>query len=315
MDLGIVFQSIFLIALLIFLGSIVARFYVFNEDTKKMYITLITNVAMPSIILSSIFSVEIDQKMVKTLGLIFVFSIIINLIGLLIGFLATIIFKKYTARSIEVAILSAFGNTGFIGIPLCAVLFGPEGALYAAIFDAGVDFTIWTFGVYFLQQEKRFSFGLLKSMVNLPLIAIVLGLLIAVSGIQVPILVTEFTGTLAALAVPLAMFYIGATVNTIRSARVRISYFEVMVPVFIKLVLLPLIVVFIINVNNLKGLLINVIIIQSMMPALTLSSVLFAKYSRDYKMGALVTIVSTIASLLIIPVMLYFINEYLIHLS
>lgn len=73
MDLGIVFQSIFLIALLILLGAIVAKYYVFNDDTKRMYITLITNIVMPSIILSSIFRVEISSQTMKTLVIVFTF--------------------------------------------------------------------------------------------------------------------------------------------------------------------------------------------------------------------------------------------------
>lgn len=62
MDLGIVFQSIFLIALLILLGAIVAKYYVFNDDTKRMYITLITNIAMPSIIYLVFFELRLVVK-------------------------------------------------------------------------------------------------------------------------------------------------------------------------------------------------------------------------------------------------------------
>lgn len=311
MEIGVVFQSVSIIALLILLGAIVARFYPFTNDTRKMYITLITNVAMPSIILSSIFQVEFTNSMLKMMGVVFALSIAINLIGLFFGFLASVLFKQYSERRIEVAILSAFGNTGFIGIPLCAVLFGPEGALYAAIFDAGVDFTIWTVGVYLLQTKKRFSLGKLKGMINIPLMAIIIGLLVAITGIHVPVLISEMTSSLAAFAVPLAMFYIGAVVMNFQRSSVNITYFEVMIPVIVKLILLPLTVVVIVKLFPIDELLMYVIVIQSMMPALTLSSVLFAKYKRDEKMGALVTIVSTVASLLIIPLILYFMDGFI----
>lgn len=231
-----------------------------------------------------------------------------------LGFLATIFFKKYSHRRIEVAILSAFGNTGFIGIPLCAVLFGPEGALYAAIFDAGVDFTIWTVGVYLMQKKKRFDLRMLTGMVNLPLVAIVVGLIVAAFGVKVPVIISELTGSLAAFAVPLAMFYIGATLNYFQRSKVKITYFEVTIPVIVKLILLPFIVVIMMNSTRLDELIVYILVIQSMMPALTLSSVLFVKYSRDDTMGALVTIVCTIASLLVILLMLYVINSFLIKI-
>lgn len=87
-----------------------------------------------------------------------------------------------------------------------------------------------------------------------------------------------------------------------------------MIPVIVKLILLPFIVVIMMNLTRLDELIVYVLVIQSMMPALTLSSVLFAKSSRDDTMGALVTVVCTIASLLVIPLMLYVINSFLIKI-
>lgn len=304
MEITAVIHSISLIAILIVLGSFIARTYPFNQDTRQMFITLITNIAMPAIILSSIFSVEINNETFKILIIIFILSIIINLAGLLLGYLSTLIFKHHSNKKTEIAILSAFGNTGFIGIPLCAVLFGPEGALYAAIFDAGVDFTIWTVGVYLLQDEKKFSLKLLKGIINIPLVAIITGLIIAAVGIKVPTIMIDLTDILAAFAVPLAMFFIGAIVSNFQRGEVRMSNFEVITPIFIKLILLPFIVIFFVKNSNLSALMSDIVIIQSMMPALTLSSVLFAKYSKDDKMGAFITILSTFASLLVIPLIL-----------
>jgi len=307
MDIAVVYHSIFLIALLITLGAITAREYKLNNDTRQMYMTLIIKVAMPSIILSSIFKVDIDSKIFKTLALIFFISILINLLGLLMGFIISILFKLHHKR-IEIAILSAFGNTGFIGIPLCAVLFGPEGALYAAIFDAGVDFTIWTLGVFIIQRNKTFNLQTLKGMINIPLLAIIIGLSIAFLNISVPEIVIDLSDSLAAFAVPLAMFYIGATMSQYKSFSKSISYIELIIPVLVKLILLPLLVVTLVLFSTLNELTSYVIIVQSMMPALTLSSILFAKHSRDENFGAFVTVISTIISLLTIPGILFFID-------
>lgn len=310
MEISAVFHSISLIAILIIIGAIAARFFLFNNDSKQLFIILITNVGMPAIILSSIFNVEIDSNKFKTMMLIFLASIIINLVGLTLGFLATHIFKRNSKRKVEVAILSAFGNTGFIGIPLCAVLFGSEGALYAAIFDAGVDFTIWTVGVYFLQKERSFNIKLLKGMINIPLLAIIIGLIIAAIGIEMPVIIIDLADMLAAFAVPLAMFFIGAIVSNFQQSHMNITYFEIVIPIAIKLIVLPIIVILTLINTTLPELIIYILIIQSLMPALTLSSILFAKYSKDDKFGALITIATTVLSLLIIPIMLYFVNAF-----
>lgn len=307
MDIAVVYQSIFLIALLIILGAITAREYRLNRDTRQMYMTLIIKVAMPSIILSSIFKVDIDDKIIKILAIIFFISILINLFGLALGFVISTIFRLHTKR-IEITILSAFGNTGFIGIPLCAVLFGPEGALYAAIFDAGVDFTIWTFGVFIIQRNRSFTFKTFKGMINIPLLAIIIGLLIALFKIPLPEILLDLSDSLASFAVPLAMFYIGATMNQYKSFSKNISYIELIIPVLVKLVILPLLVVTFVIYFKLNELISYILIVQSMMPALTLSSILFAKHARDENFGAFVTVLSTAMSLLTIPVILYLLN-------
>src|SRR5690625_7431377 len=127
-----------------------------------------------------------------------------------------------------------------------------------------------------------------------------------------PLIFTYLADMLAAFAVPLAMFFIGAVVSDFQRGDVKISYFEVTTPIFIKLILLPFIVIFFLYDTNLSRVVTDIVIIQSMIPALTLSSVLFANYSRDDKLGAFLTILSRFASLLVIPLILYFINHILI---
>ncbi|MFD1706655.1 AEC family transporter [Siminovitchia sediminis] len=178
MELSIVVQSILIITVMIIIGAVLARTSPLNHETRNLFISIIVNIAMPCIILSSIFQVDMDGEMFKKIILVFVLSILINIVGIGLGWVFAAVFQKSNRRR-EIAILSGLGNTGFIGIPLCAALLGPEGALYAAIFDAGVDVTIWTVGVILLQKNRKFALHTLKSMVNIPTAAILAGLLVA----------------------------------------------------------------------------------------------------------------------------------------
>lgn len=82
-----------------------------------MFVSLIVNIAMPSIILSSIFNVHITKESFKLMIIVFILSIVINLLGIGLGFLIAHIFYRRSKRKMELAILSGLGNTGFIGIP------------------------------------------------------------------------------------------------------------------------------------------------------------------------------------------------------
>jgi len=313
MDLSIVFQSIVLISFMIFIGALLSKTFTFNDDTRQLLISLIVNVAMPSIILSSIFNVEINSETFKMVAIVFGVSILTNVGGIGLGWVLANLFYKKSNKKREIAILSGLGNTGFIGIPLCAVLLGPEGALFAAIFDAGVDFTIWTVGVLMLQKNSKFSFQTLKAMVNIPTIAIVFGLTAAYFNYRPPTLFIQLSNQLAALAAPLAMFYIGILVMTLQRSRVRVAGPKVWLPITVKLILLPLSVALVIGLVSFEPVVIQTILIQSMMPTLTLASILFAKYSADEDIGAISTVLSTIFALLTIPLLIYLMNLFIAY--
>ncbi|PIC63379.1 permease [Sporosarcina sp. P13] len=305
MQLGVVFNSITLIGMMIAIGVVLARVTPITESTKKTYTLLIVNVAMPCIILSSIFKVTIDQSMLRNMGIVLVLSLVINTVGIIIGWIFASSFSKSRGHRQEIALLSGLGNTGFIGIPLCAAILGPEGALYAAIFDAGVDIVIWTVGVMILKNSYAFSLQNLKSLINIPIIAIVVGLLCAFINYRPPEIFIDLSNQLAALASPLAMFYIGLLImyrgdkeDTIKSANGNILW-----PIFSKLVVLPMAALLIISILPIQmDVMTNkVILIQAMMPSLTLASILFTKYSKDDVFGAFATIMSTLISLVTIP--------------
>ena len=311
--MGLVFHSIGVITLMIGIGVILSRTFNFNEDTRNAFISLITNVGMPCIILSSIFQVDIGGDLFGQIIFVFLVSIAINLAGIGLGYLFAVLFHKKVNRAKELAILSGLGNTGFIGIPLCAVLLGPEGALYAAMFDAGVDFTIWTVGALLLQQKKQVGLGMLRTMLNVPILSIVVGLTLAFFNLRPPYLLTDLFDRLAAIAAPLAMFYIGIMIMSLlrqpsAAGRLAGTRNTLWLPVTVKLVLLPVLAVLVGIGLSVDRLMLQTLLIQAAMPTLTLSSILFAKYSADEEMGAFVTICSTAAALLTIPGMIYLMN-------
>lgn len=299
-----VVESIAIIAIMIGIGCVLSRWTPLTDDTQRMFISLIFNVAMPCIILSSIFHVEMTSSLFRNMLLVFALSIVINVLGIALGWFGSSFFFEDRLRRAEMGIVSGLGNTAFIGIPLCAVLLGPEGALYAAIFDAGVDFTIWTVAVMLLQREKQNGMGTLKAMINPPMIAIVIGLILSFVKLRPPGIVIGLLDQLAAIAAPLAMLYIGFLIMNLKSANVKKVRSTLWLPLSIKLIVLPFIVAVFLSFIVLDRTMSQSIIIQAMMPTLTLSSVLFAKYSADAEGGALTTVVSILLGLLTVPMMI-----------
>ena len=311
MNLYLIFESIAMIFLMISIGALVSRTITFNSDTQGVFISLIVNVAMPCIILASIFTVEIDYRLINQMGIVFLSSIAIGLIGILIGFLSAHYLVKEKRNAKEFAIMSGLGNTAFIGIPVCAMIFGAEGALLAAVFDAGVDVIIWSLGAVMLQYNEKFSLRSFKPMINPPMIAIVLGLCMTLANLKPPELLIDLTVNLSNLAAPMAMFYLGILLMEMFRHRTKnegIIPEKVWLPISIKLLILPIFVAICLSIFHINAVTSQVIVLQTMMPTLTLASILFARFSANVELGTKTTVISTIVSLGSIPLVVFIVK-------
>ncbi|RNB60058.1 AEC family transporter [Brevibacillus gelatini] len=305
-------QSVLIMAVIIGIGSLIGYRQPLTADSRQLVITIIVNVAMPCIILDGIFRTQIDQQLLVQIFAIFAISVVLNCLGIFLGWAGARALPLPAKKRREIAILSGLGNTGFIGLPLCAALFGPKGALLAAIFDAGVDVVLWTVGVMMLQEKGSFSLKGLKTLVNIPMLAIVFGLGSALVGFAPPEPVKQLFGTLAKLASPLAMMYIGMLLPLFLRNKPQVSLPLLGMPLAFKLFVFPLLTALLLSLSSLDKDIVSVTLVQVAMPTLTLASILFGRYKADEEMGAMTTVFSTLLALLTIPAVVLM-GNWLLH--
>lgn len=305
MDIGIVFLSIGLMGIIILLGVLIAIKNKVTLEAKQILMAIIINIAVPSIILNGVFNTVIDQKILQQILLIFLLSVGINIASIFLGLLVARIFRFQSTKAKKIAILSALGNTGFIGIPLCYAIFGPIGGLLAAIYDSGMDIVLFSLVIYMLQSEQKFQLSQLKAILNIPVFAIIIGISLAIVGFQPPTLLKNLTASLSSLAAPMAMLYIGLLLPEVFKHKVRLGMKELSLPLSLKLFIFPLLVMILIPLFNVSKDVVEVIIIQACMPTFMLATVIFSKYTNDEGTAVMTTIYSTLLSLATIPLMTY----------
>jgi len=305
LDISTLLQSILIMAVIIDIGGLIGYRQPLTDDSRQLVITIIVNVAMPCIILDGIFQTPIDNALWTQILTTLALSIGLNCLGIWMGWLGARAMTVSVQKRREIAILSGLGNTGFIGLPLCAALFGPKGALLAAIFDAGVDVVLWTVGVMMLQGKGSFSLKGLKSLINIPMVAIIGGLGAALLGFIPPEPVKPVFGTLSKLATPLAMLYIGMLLPHFLKGKRFVSVKLLSVPITFKLILFPLLSATLLSIFPMDSEISRIALIQVAMPTLTLASILFGRYAADEEMGAMTTLFSTLLAMLSIPVVVY----------
>jgi predicted permease len=309
MPLETLFSLIGALAAMAAIGAGLSRFIHFGDEVKQAFIMIIVNLAMPCMIFSSLTQLSFDFVLLQQMLLVFLLSILFHSLGMALGWAGSLPLRVSLQKQKELAVLSGLGNSGFIGIPLCAVLFGPQGALLAAIFDSGLDVVLWSYVIFVLKvreapNRKNRVWRRLKSLVNAPLLAIGAGLIFAVLQIEPPAMLKQVFGMLGNVTVPLAMLYIGLMLAQLLRLRPKVRWTLLPTPIVVKLFVLPLIAAYIMKLLSLGTSVTDVVLIQTAMPTMTLASVIFAKCSADEELAAVTTIASTVLSIASIPIIL-----------
>jgi|HigsolmetaAR203D_1030402.scaffolds.fasta_scaffold00632_9 hypothetical protein len=306
MDFSILLIAIGKIAVMLGLGMWVGHKVVaINPDIRKLLIFLIIYVTLPALILNGFLQLETNRELLRQLFGIFAFSFIFTLTGLFLGWLIARAFRLSPQKAREAGFLSIFGNLGLIGIPLCATMFGPKGALMAAVFDAGMAPILWSFGAWFVQPERRkMSVKSLKSVINGPIVAIAIGVVIILLDLEPGRFAREVIGTLSGAASPLSMFYIGMLIMAMFKARMRVSLKLLSLPVSLKLIVFPLLALCMLSFLPFYSTEVKfLILILASLPNIATASIIMAMSGADEEYGAMSLLTTTLLSLVTIPLL------------
>jgi malonate transporter and related proteins len=199
---------------LILTGFICGFFGVFDRTATDNLNRFAVYLALPSLMFTAMSKITPDQ--LQQFGFVAAFS------G---GFAFTfaVAFAVSRARGRRVASASvegldaSYSNVGFMGIPMCLLVFGPESApasIIATLFTACVLF-LFAIVVIEIDLQKGDSFWstgarVARTIFTSPLlIAPVAGLAIGLSGLSVPAPFVSFTTLLGGAASPAALVCIG----------------------------------------------------------------------------------------------------------
>lgn len=206
---------------------------------------------------------------------------------------------------------SVFGNIIYLGYPVVHALFGDEGLLYASMMQLVSNVLMWTLGVVLLSSGNGTPVG--KSMLkvfNINTFAIIIGLVMFLAGIKLPEVLMKSLGGLGNSNTYLSMIYIGVLMyyGNIRGMVGRkIVYFLT----FNKLIAVPvLLAVFFSLLSGFTGyqpdkLVLSVLIIESSMPCMANIIILAKVFGADERLATANVFVSTIVSLLTLPLILF----------
>lgn len=191
-----------------------------------------------------------------------------------------------------------FGNTGNLGLPLAMFAFGQAGLGYAVVIFAVAGIWGFTFGVWLVSQGGS-PLRVLKE----PLVAgTLLGALFLWQGWHTPVWLTNSLELIGQMAIPLMLITLGVAVARLTPGRLRQA-------IWLSLLRVALCLAIGVAVGQafaLEPVALAVLVLQVSTPVAVTTYMLASKYGADADAVAGMVIVSTVLSVVTLPLTLAF---------
>lgn len=299
-------ESIFSIMIMIGIGYFISRLGWLGEGTSALFSKIIINIAVPGYMISSFLETYDKEMLIELAG-----GVVIPFTSMIILYYMGVIIAKLTRmpsnrRGIFASTL-AISNTLFVGLPVNVALFGDSSIPYVFVYFIANITLFWTIGAYGIARDGGNTKGKhifkenLKRLFSPPLCAFILAVIFVLLDVKLPEFLMDTCRYMGNLTTPLSMLYIG---NIIYSIDFKALKWDKSMSIILigRFLVAPLAVFFMCMHAGVPLLMKKVFIIQAAMPAMTVTSVLAQASGGDYKYAAVVTTLTTIATLLFIPI-------------
>ncbi len=317
METKIIISQIFILAVVVLIGSLAARFKVLTHDSKDMLSKVIFNISLPLMLFTNFLRLETNPRLLSNSIVVLSASGFVIFFMLLIGWLTTRVVKMSGSEASVFKAHSMFGNIIFLGFPLIKSLFGEEGLLYASMFQLVSNIIMWTAGVIVLSHDKGTPWQKsLTKILNPNTIATLAGLAFFIFSIKVPEIIINPLASLGSTNTWLSMLYIGVML-AFSDVRGLIGKKIIYILSFNRLVLVPLLLVAIFVLTALltgnapDKMVSSVIILEASMPCMASIVIMAKEMGADDSLAVANVFVSTILSIITLPLLLIAINRFL----
>lgn len=281
--------------LLVLIGFLIRKWNIVGTEGRKNMVDLCLYVTLPFNILNSFF-VDWKWEMLISCGVILLLSVGYNTISV---FLSSILFRRQKEeRKKTLRYGTIVSNGGFLGNPIIEGVYGTSGLFYASIFMIPVRIVMWSVGISVFLKERQEN--LLKKILTHPcIIAVEIGAVIMGTGLVLPKFMQMTISGLSDCNTPLSMMLVGMMLAEMDPRgivdRVMIFYAG------IRLAVIPGIVFAVTMFLSIDPLLRGVAVIIAGMPAPITTALLSAKYKGDERYATGMIFLTTVLSLVSLP--------------
>ncbi len=195
-----------------------------------------------------------------------------------------------------------FPNTVNIPFPIIYLAFGAEGLASSALFGVPFGILIYSAGIYIAAGRPDLRQGL-SVVLRTPLIySALLGLVLNLAGVALPDLVMDSLAFVGQASMPLMLLVLGMNIGKIRLSHLSTTLVAAVLRMGGGLAF-GLLAVWLLGIAGIPR---AVVIFQSAMPSAVTCALLATKYKNEAELISSVVLVTTLASVMVIPALLYY---------
>lgn len=294
---SIVLEQMKLFIIYIIAGFLMVKSRVWKEETLQPIAQYVLKLGLPLLIFTNIVDGVEKQTLLSSFSVVVITAVYYFCLFFISKGVAKLFHLPHTRADIYQALMM-FGNIGFMGIPIITNIFPQNGILYLSVFTIVDQLVLWTVGIKLTTPSGESSFQP-KKMINPSTVAIVIAVILVLTGARLPRLLDLGLHKIGATATPMAMLYLGAIFGCV-DIRKYLKNIELYGIVLIKMLIIPLLIFFLVGLLPIPEEIRMTIAVVAGMPAMS-SLVMMAKAAGadgDYALGGVcITTVLSIGTL------------------
>jgi len=284
--------------IIMLIGFIAGKAGVIDQTANKKLAGILLYVTSPMLVLKSFFISFTEERLANilwTVGMVFFMYFLAIL-------LSRLIYGRFPEDTSPILRFTAvFSNCGYMGLPVMYALYGDDGVFYGSFFSVAFNIMLWTYGyaLYGGRGSKREIAR--KVLANPCVIAVYVGLPIFILRLTIPETIVSAVTAVGDMTMPISMLIIGAVISSAKFSEIFTDW-RVYLSSFVRLILIPLIAIALFKIPGIPAMPAAVIVTGLAMPAAANTAVFAEMFDKDAVFASKCVSVSTILSIVTIPV-------------
>lgn len=291
--------------LMILIGYVIFKTHLADHEGNKTVSNILLLVVTPAMLMDTLFSMKYSVRILQGL-----------MVAIALGFVShfaviaiTGLFLRKKDNDPEIGMeryLAVYSNCCFMGIPLVSSVYGAEAVLYMTGYMIAFNVLTWTHGLIEITGKTSFE-KVWKGLLSPTVVCTVIGIVVFVFQIPIEAHVLRAISYIGAMNTPMGMIVAGIVLAETGLGGIwkkpRI-FLVTALKLFVAPAVTFLLLILARKVIGISDELFYAILIPAACPAATTGTMMALRYDKDFEFSSQVFVVSTLLSMLTIPLLI-----------